>query len=150
MVGFGLVLAAALLRQRDRAGAAAVSVALVGAGLLTVAGKHLVGRARPAATIQSLPLEAGFSFPSGHTLFVTVLWVGAALVLWPHLRGTLVRVLAAAAAATVALAVGGSRLWLGYHWPTDVPGSLLLGTAWLAVMVLALQSPWFVARRCLR
>jgi membrane-associated phospholipid phosphatase len=111
------------------AGAASVGVY---AGLLL---NHLVGRARP-------PYEdwwgaaGGPAFPSGHTTMATVLGVLGAWALLeraPHRR----RALVAAAVATAA-AVGLSRVWLGVHWPSDVVGGWLFGTAWALGCVLLL------------
>lgn len=48
-------------------------VAAVGALLMTIVGKGLVGRARPALEYAVPPFETSPSFPSGHTLNATVL-----------------------------------------------------------------------------
>ena len=32
-----------------------------------------------------------------------------------------------------------ARLRLGAHWPTDIAAAALLGTAWVAVLILALR-----------
>jgi undecaprenyl-diphosphatase len=36
-----------------------------------------------------------------------------------------------------AIAIGLSRVYLGYHWLSDVVGAWLLGLAWLAVVIVA-------------
>jgi len=127
--------AATLWWLRDRAGALAMVTLLAGAAVLTVAGKHLLARTRPPAATQVLPLETGFSFPSGHTLFAVSVWCGAAVLLSWHLRRRGSRVLLVTAGTLVAVGVGASRLYLGYHWLTDVLGALVLGTAWVLVCV---------------
>lgn len=123
--------AAFLWRVRDRVRAVTLFVMLAGAGVLTVTMKHLVGRVRPPAAVQSLPVETGLSFPSGHTLFAVTVWCGVALLLSRHVAGRAGRFLLVFGAVAVSLLVALSRLYLGYHWLTDVIGSLLLGAAWV-------------------
>lgn len=46
------------------------------------------------------------------------------------------RLLLASGAALLILVVGGSRLYPGVHWLTDVLGGYALGLAWLAVVMV--------------
>ncbi|MDN5919717.1 MAG: phosphatase PAP2 family protein, partial [Pseudonocardia sp.] len=48
------------------------------------------------------------------------------------------RTTAVAVAVVGIAAIGGSRLYLGVHWATDVATGWLLGGTWLAVCVTAL------------
>lgn len=123
------------LRYRVGAGLLLGGVAALGvyAGLLV---NHVVGRARP-------PFEdwwgaaGGPAFPSGHTTVATVLGILGAWALlrrWPTRRR-----LVLAGAAAIALGVGWSRVWLGVHWPSDVLGGWLFGTAWALGSVLLLD-----------
>lgn len=90
--------------------------------LLDWASGLLVGRYRP----NGAPF---FAFPSGHTLG-TVVMFGFVIYLAQRVAvGTLVRSTAVAVSAILLISVGPSRLILGDHWPTDVLGSYLLGTA---------------------
>jgi membrane-associated phospholipid phosphatase len=70
-------------------------------------------------------------FPSGHTAYATALF--GALAVLQLARG---RRAAAALAALVVVLMGPARVLQGAHWPSDVVSGYLLGTAWLAVVLL--------------
>lgn len=129
------VLMLVLLRRRWYAEAAAVGFGMVGSAAMTFGVKHLVMRARPPAGDRLGPADHSFSFPSGHTLNAAVflgllvMTVGGSLP--PRARRRTV-----ALALLLALGIGMSRLYLGYHWGTDVLASWLLAGAWLAVVAL--------------
>jgi membrane-associated phospholipid phosphatase len=89
--------------------------------------KLAVGRPRPEyVLVDSVP--ATLSFPSGHALFAVIF--GGFLI---FLAGELVQPRLArwglqASLALLVLAVGASRVYLGFHWPSDVVGGYLFGT----------------------
>jgi membrane-associated phospholipid phosphatase len=106
---------------------------LGGFGLYSVA-KPLVQRPRPPAA-DLLTAASGWAFPSGHATQAMV-GLGALAVLLagrsPRLRPWLLT-----AATVLVLLVGGSRVCLGAHWPTDVLAGWALGAAWLALVQAA-------------
>jgi membrane-associated phospholipid phosphatase len=134
VIALVLTLALALAR-RSWTPVVLMSVAATGSVLLTVAGKDLVGRARPPAALAVPPLETSPSFPSGHTLNATVL-IGmlAYLAILGTARAWL-RWATVVAAVVFVLAMGLSRVYLGHHWLTDVVAGWLLGVGWLATVV---------------
>lgn len=107
--------------------------ALGGYVVLTLFVKQVVNRERPIAFFR-IP-ESGPSFPSGHTLGATCLAFAFGFLLW---RSAASRGLKAAGIVALFLAVplvALSRLMLGVHYPTDVLGSVLLGTAWMSALI---------------
>ena len=122
-----------------------VGAAAAGSLLMTVAGKALVGRARPPLQDAVPPYEYSASFPSGHTLNSVVIAGTVAYLVVLQVRRRRSKILAVAVAALFAGAVGLSRVYLGHHWLTDVLVAWTLGLAWLAVLITAHQL--FLARR---
>jgi undecaprenyl-diphosphatase len=93
-------------------------------------------RARPDFVAGGIAVPPGLhSFPSGHTLQVATVY-GVLAWLWVQAsRSAVERVAAWLLAALLVGAVGLARLRLGTHWPSDVAAGLLLGGAWLAVLL---------------
>ena len=132
MVGVSVLL---LWRDRRR-DAYFVVVAVVGSILLNSAMKLFFQRARPQlpwATV--LP---DYSFPSGHTMTSLVFLLALAIVAW-QARGRTAGLVAMAAAVVATGLIGLSRVYLGYHYLTDVVGGLLSGLLWLLVVVGAFR-----------
>lgn len=131
----GTAAVAGLLARRRRADAGVVAAVLVGCGGLELAAKATFAIARPAP-VEAITAAGGYSFPSGHTLRAVGLAgvLGAVVVRGPRGRWGL---------AAIAGGVGWSRVYLGVHWPTDVLGAMLLGTAWVAACVWLRGHPRF-------
>ena len=128
---------AVLLWRRRRGAALFLAVACAGALVLNGAMKVFFQRPRPVlpwATV--LP---DYSFPSGHTMNAIIFYVALALIVW-SVFGRKIGVAALIGAIVLALAVGVSRIYLGYHYLTDVVGGLLAGIAWLLVVGAAFNA----------
>lgn len=108
---------------------AAVGFAVITPPLL----KH--GLQIPRPEVLGYPMEAG-SFPSGHTLKAVVLYGFLSVIIARPLQPRW-RWVPYAVAASIALAVGLSRLYLGVHWLSDVLGSITLGVIWIALLGIA-------------
>lgn len=89
------------------------------------------------------------SFPSGHTAAAIALYVGMAILLDPHIRRRLVRLLVWLAASIVPMFVGVSRVYRGMHHATDVLASVLLGSLalWIAWMIVGCTASVWRYRR---
>lgn len=112
-------------------------LATAGSLALTIAGKDLVGRARPPRMFAVPPYESSPSFPSGHTLNATVIAAVVVYLLLRKVRRPWVRVGAVVLGVAFMLTMGLSRVFLGHHWLSDVVMGWVLGLAWATVVVTA-------------
>jgi membrane-associated phospholipid phosphatase len=133
--GLTIVVLAILLARRQLTRAAVLAVGMGGSAFLTVAVKLHVARARPGAVDRLGAVDTTYSFPSGHTLNSAVFLALVVWLLWPSLRYA-GRVAAATTGAGLAIGVAASRVYLGYHWFTDVLASGLVALAWLSIVWL--------------
>ena len=122
-VDIALVLVLLALR-RWREGLFA-AVALGGSGLLNVAAKQLFARERPSLW-ESIAPEDNFSFPSGHAMGSMTLACVLVLLAWP----TRWRWWVVGAMAVFVPMVGLSRVYLGVHYPSDVPAGWAAAAIW--------------------
>lgn len=119
---------AAVLLLVNSAGAVAVSMTM----------KYFFDRDRPdfmphgSHTVTS-------SFPSGHSMLSTTLYLTLAVLLARLERSRWMRLYFVAVALLVAFLVGISRILLGVHWPTDVLAGWSAGVLWATI-------GWFVLR----
>lgn len=116
---------------RGRPGSALWLFGVVGIGnLVGPTLKQIVDRRRPELP-EPIATFSGLSFPSGHAGSATLAVAAVLLVAWPAL-GTAQRAAAVACAVAVPLVSAWTRLALGGHYPSDLVGGFLLGTAWVA------------------
>lgn len=140
-IGMPILAVAALvvLSVKRRSWTPAILIGLAGAGSLamTVAGKQIFGRARPAFSDAVPPYDFSPSFPSGHSLNAIVIAGIVAYLVILRQESRRARIATAAAAAFFAVTIGLSRVYLGHHWLTDVIAAWLLGAAWLGLVITA-------------
>jgi membrane-associated phospholipid phosphatase len=125
------------LRRRSWTPVILIVIAAAGSLLMTIAGKQLIGRTRPALTDAIPPYEHSASFPSGHSLNSVVIAGIVAYLVILRLKSSRSRILAVILAAAFAATMGLSRVYLGHHWLTDVLAAWALGAAWLALVITA-------------
>ena len=116
-----------------------LGLTVTGGALLGTAVKVSMERIRPESA-GILTSAEGFAFPSGHARGATTVYVAVTLVvgwqlLHPHRRS---RVASFALVTALVGAVGISRVLLGAHWPSDVLGGWLLGSAWVTAATVVL------------
>jgi membrane-associated phospholipid phosphatase len=119
-----------------------------GGSLLNLLLKHFFHRQRPVLENPLVTLSS-YGFPSGHTMGSTIFYGSLALVLGYSTRTWRWRLLMAALAGGVVVAVGTSRIYLGAHYFTDVVGAIAISLAWLAFVWTGVETlrKWRGARR---
>jgi len=122
-----------LLVLRDRLGALQMLAASVGAGILTLVTKDIIERTRPEVA-QQLIAVSGFSYPSGHSLSTSALYLTIAIIAGRYVQHLGARVAIFVAVSAVVILVGASRVYLGVHYATDVVSGISLGAAWALVL----------------
>lgn len=106
------------------------------AGVLIVTFKNIYQRPRPE--ILHLVDEKGFSFPSGHSLAVTIM-VGTLIVIFSQrINDKLWKRIVQILLGFYLLSVLVSRVYLGVHYPSDVLASLCVGLG-----VLFIEFPFY-------
>ena len=153
IIALGIVLL--LIPRTRRVGfIAAVSIAIESI-LNNLLLKNIVARTRPYEEIEGLKTLVGrqmdYSFPSGHTgaafavagAIVVVALLGLPVVeetgKIQRSEMTLIYKLCAAFMLIYAVLLAFSRLYVGVHYPTDVLGGILLGSATSAMAYLIYQ-----------
>jgi membrane-associated phospholipid phosphatase len=123
---------------------AVLVLAMIGSSALSSGLKNLIGRARPDVTVVLGPVSNTFAFPSGHALNSTVFFVTVAALIWPRIRSLRYRIAILAVAVVMSLGIGLSRVYLGYHWATDVLAGWTVAIVWL---VIVLNVAYFARKR---
>lgn len=115
-------------------------VTVVATGAVVTLTKHLIERPRPPVSAMLGDPAVDGSFPSGHTTSGSLVWVLGTLLLAFTLTDRRARAALAASGVAIALVIGATRVYLGYHWTTDVLGG------WLLALAIGATAVCFVVR----
>jgi undecaprenyl-diphosphatase len=133
LTAIGLVLALGFFVRGWHRGALILVITMAGAGLLDVLLKQSFARVRPAAFFD-YPLPPSHSFPSGHAFFSASFFGTIAVLVSDRVRSRALRVGIWAAALSLVLLIGLSRIYLGVHYPSDVLAGYAVATVWVAAV----------------
>jgi undecaprenyl-diphosphatase len=133
------VLSVVVLLRMHRPGAVLFLAASSGGSLLLNAlMKLFFQRARPQLPWANVLPD--YSFPSGHTMNSVAFYLALAVIVW-SIRGRRAGLIATVLAIGLAVLIGISRIYLGYHYFTDVIGGLLAGVSWVLICIAAFRAP---------
>lgn len=119
-----------LLRRRLRA-AILLFAAIAGGQLMSTLLKAGFERPRPDLVPHGMTVYTA-SFPSGHAMMTAIVYLTLAALLARSESRTRLKTFLLLLAVSVTLLVGISRVYLGVHWPSDVLGGWMIGSAWAA------------------
>ena len=143
----GLAALAALLGlvwKKVRGAAWTLPIAVIGAGIIIQGVKMLVHRPRPSFFAPILH-EAGFSFPSGHSLIAMVIYGLLGYFALHLFKNKAARLIVRIVTVLIVFSIGVSRVYVGVHYPTDVLAGWTAGVPWLLTCLVlheALARRW--------
>ncbi len=121
-----------IAKRKNYWGAIFYLVAVAGGGLLNLGLKHWFGRIRPE---NSLIVEQGFSYPSGHAMGSLIYYGFLGYLVVRSRRGKALKVILAVGFIATIVMIGFSRIYLGVHYPSDVLAGFSAGTVWLFICI---------------
>jgi undecaprenyl-diphosphatase len=136
LVPLGALLVWWLVAAKRRRAAVVFAVTALGGEALSQILKLLFHRLRPEPFFE-LASPVTHSFPSGHAMVSCCFFSVLAAILAARQPSRLKRVSIFAAAAIVVALIGFSRVYLGFHYPTDVLAGYAAAVVWLAAVLTA-------------
>ena len=124
-----------------------IVVAIGGGEALNWALKEAFMRQRPSIT-QHLVQVHSLSFPSGHAMGSSIFYLTIGALLAQTVTRRREKIYLVSSAIFLTVLAGGSRVYLGVHYPTDVLGGWAVGTAWAIACWMVAR--WMRARGTLR
>ena len=131
----GLVIIILLLKKEWWTMLSLLMTIRVGAVILSFL-KEFFHRARPMPQMVS---SQGYSFPSGHAFYSTLVYGFMIYLTWKFIRINWLRSLIFILCTLLILLIGFSRIYLNVHWLTDVVGGYSAAFSWLMINILVLE-----------
>ena len=132
LLAFTVLTSLVLVRRRDPL-AWRFPAIMLGATVTEWVVKWLVARPRPRGSPTA--------FPSGHVFTSVAFFGGVVYLLWTRDVARPWRIMGTAACLLVIVGVALSRVYLRFHWVTDVLGGVAGGTAYLLITLILADRP---------
>jgi len=115
---------------------AALALAITASGEVAFAEilKIWIDRSRPLPYPGIKPPSDPFSFPSGHAMASFCFYFVLAVIVSNRLHSPIAKLATWTGATLLTTLVGFSRVYLGYHYPTDVFGGYVFAMTWIVTV----------------
>jgi undecaprenyl-diphosphatase len=135
IVTLGLVIFWLIWKRHSGEEAWRFLMTLAGGAIMNNLLKEIIKRPRPLLTSPLID-ETSFSFPSGHTMNATVLYLLLVFYMFRFLDRYKLKWFFIVGLICLVILIGVSRIYLGVHYPSDVAAGFLAGIFWLLIVVL--------------
>ena len=119
----------------------------VGGVVLNLFLKMVIQRARPGDEVSyievfnfNLEIQS-YSFPSGHTMRATILFLFLMYLSYQFMKNTTTKVVSYIIYIILIFAVALSRIMLDAHYVTDIAGALLISVSWFFICLYFFYKP---------
>jgi undecaprenyl-diphosphatase len=148
LVTLSIVSIAALFLWLTRHKYSATLLVVATAGGMVLSNILKIGFSRPRPHIFEWGTQvSSYSFPSGHAMSATVVYVTVAYLAARLQKTHVARLATLAVAAIMVAAICFSRLYLGVHYPSDVAAGVIIGLTWAAFCMATLEAIQKFAKR---
>lgn len=132
-----LILALILMAKKRKRAAVAALFSLAGSGVFILFLKNFFGRQRPFGC---LPFNDCLSFPSGHATLSFYFYSLLAYLVFRFLPVSLkVFLIIGLLIAILIFLIALSRIFLGFHYPSDLLAGFFLGGTWLLLAIFLID-----------
>jgi undecaprenyl-diphosphatase len=119
-------------------------------GALNVLIKNIIMRPRPSEPmVRVMQSTDGYAYPSGHVMFYTVCFGLLIFLALRHRQYSFWRKIGVALVLVHIALIGGSRIYLGAHWLSDVLAAYLIGAVLLvwSIEIYRFAATRFISRK---
>lgn len=113
-----------------------VGLTVLAGWIIQMSAKLLIGRERPTERLLEI---TGYSFPSGHAMNSTTLYISVLLLCLKFCKNNIQKAVLAAGCILIPFMIGISRVYFNVHFITDVIGGWCLGAAFAVAGSMVVQ-----------
>lgn len=145
-VVLGLLAVSIFLLAKDPAAAIHLIITSSGGFFISIYTKNLISRPRPSI-IPQLIHASGFSYPSGHAITSSAIYITMAILACRHFKSIKARTTLLILAGIMIALISFSRIYLGVHYPSDTMSGALMGLAWALFMAALFAKTHFKEKK---